>query len=477
MGKVAIIGAGFAGHTAAMYLGHKLGRDHEITMISKHDYFLYLPSLVWVGVGHMRPEKVCVPLRPIYDRFQVRFVHGKATSVHPDENYVMVDKADGTGLQRVDYDYLIIATGPRLDCEGTPGLGPAYGHTLSICWLDHAVHCRSVYGEYVERMRRGEKVRMVIGMGHPGSTCQGAAFEYITNVHKDLVRLGVRDRAELVWFSNEPALGDFGVGGINSKSRNGMLSSEEFVRSIFHEFGIEWQVRRGARQVDADRIYWEGFDGRFGETQYDLAMLIPRFLGGVLQYVGRNGEDVSGRIVNESGFVIVDGYYGLSYERLMYTPEAWPATYQNPNYRNIFAAGIAFATPGPISAPHVTPNGTPITVAAPRTGMVSGTIGRLVAMNVIGLLEEGKMTHQERMTEMFSACIASVSDSLWDGAAVSMTVFPTVPNYLRYQNKYGRDLFSTRMEIGLAGAWMKRIIHTTMLWNASGNRGWQIIPE
>lgn len=29
MAKVVIIGAGFAGHTAAMYLGDAIGKDHE----------------------------------------------------------------------------------------------------------------------------------------------------------------------------------------------------------------------------------------------------------------------------------------------------------------------------------------------------------------------------------------------------------------------------------------------------------------
>ena len=53
MARVVIIGAGFAGHTAALYLGSTLGKQHEITMISASERFLYLPSLVWVGVGHM----------------------------------------------------------------------------------------------------------------------------------------------------------------------------------------------------------------------------------------------------------------------------------------------------------------------------------------------------------------------------------------------------------------------------------------
>ena len=182
-------------------------------------------------------------------------------------------------------------------------------------------------------------------------------------------------------------------------------------------------------------------------------------------------------MTNAAGFVVVDGFYGLPYESLHYSPEAWPAIYQNPTYRNIFAAGIAFAPPGPISVPHTTPNGTNITAAPPRTGMVSGIIGRLVAKNIIGLVQGNRISYQERMTEMFTACIASTGHSLLNGSAVSVIVYPVVPNYLRFPNRYGRDESITHLKIGLSSAWIKRIIHTTMFYKASSRFGWQFIPE
>jgi sulfide:quinone oxidoreductase len=186
---------------------------------------------------------------------------------------------------------------------------------------------------------------------------------------------------------------------------------------------------------------------------------------------------VADKIVNAAGFVMVDAIYGLDYNILSETPDAWPSVYQNRNYRNIFAAGIAFAPPGPISVPHKTPKGTNITAAPPRTGMVSGIIGRIVAKNIIDLVKRGRMTHSERMSEMAAACIASMGDSLWDGSAATIMVYPVVPDFRRYPNEEGRDLFVTHMEMGLAGAWMKRMIHTTFMHKLQGRVGWQIIPE
>ena len=477
MSKVAIVGAGFAGQTAALYLGSALGRDHEITVINRSDRFLYYPSLVWVGVGHMKPERTRFPLQPVYDRFHVRLVEGEARRVHPDEGYLVVEPPGGGKETRVAYDYLIMATGAHLNFADTPGLGPAEGTTYSICTMEHAAETRDRYLAAVERMARGERQRIVIGTGHPGATCQGAAFEYITNVHKDLVKRGLRDQADLLWLSNERNVGDFGVSGVRVRANGRLTSSEDFLTAIFRDFGIRWEVHKGVRRVEPGRIYWEDYDGVEGETGYDFAMLIPQFTGSPIQYVDREGQDITGQVANPAGFVKVDATYGLSYEELHNNPEAWPATYQNPTYPNLFAAGIAFAPPGPISAPHVNPNGLSISAAPPRTGMVSGIIGRIVALNVVDLVQGRDMIHKERMSEMFAACIASMGDSLWDGAAATILIHPVVPDPKQFPEGNGRDLSVSHMEMGLAGAWMKRVLHSTFIWKLKGNPGWKIIPE
>ena len=478
MARIAILGAGFAGHTAALHLGHRLGKHHEITVVNRIDKFSYIPSWVWVGVGHMPLEKTQFRLAPVYKKFHIRLIVGKATEIHPDERYVVVEPDSGNDSERrIDYDYLIVATGPRLDFAGTPGLGPEGGFTESICTGPHAVHARDRYFEEVERMKKGETRRFVIGTGHPGSTCQGAAFEYISNIHKDLKKRGLRDKADLLWLSNEQAVGDFGVRGVHVKRKGQLLSSKEFIEAAMREYGIRWQVQTGVTEVTADAIRWENFEGEKGETPFDFAMLIPRFLGQPMKVLDRDGADISAELLAPNGLVKVDARYGLPYDELIKTPEAWPETYRSPKYPEIFAAGIAFAPPGPISQPHTTPNGFAITAAPPRTGMVSGIIGRIVALNIAELVNKGTMSHGERMTEMYAACIASMGDSLWDGAAATIMIYPVVPDFKNYPNEEGRDLFVTHMEMGLAGAWMKRMLHTTFIWKLRARPFWRVIPE
>lgn len=476
MAKVVIVGAGFAGHTAALYLGDALGKDHDITVVNRNDYFAYIPSWVWVGIGHMNPKNTTFALNPVYSKFNINFLHGKVTEIHADDQFVIAEKESNKELQKLPYDYLVIATGPKLNFNGTTGLGPK-GYTHSICTLDHAINSRDKYLEIVERMKKGEKQKIVIGTGHPGATCQGAALEYITNIHKDLIKQGIRDKAELNYFSNERALGDFGVRGVHVKLNDRILTSEEFIEAIFKDNNIKYEVQKGAKEVNDKQIHWENFEGAAGETDYDFAMLVPQFLGQPFKYVGKEGVDITTKIANPAGFILVDGIYGLPWDKLADNPNAWPAVYQNRNYKNIFAGGIAFAPPGSISQPHTTPNGTSITAAPPRTGMVSGIIGRIIAKNIIDLVNHGEMTHHERMSEMAAACIASMGDSLWDGSAATIMMYPVVPDTRKYPNDYGRDLFVTHMEMGLAGAWMKRMIHTTFMHKLRARIGWKIIPE
>ncbi|MBK7106343.1 MAG: FAD-dependent oxidoreductase [Ignavibacteriae bacterium] len=476
MAKIVIVGAGFAGHTAALYLGDSLGKNHSVTVVNRQNYFAYIPSWVWVGIGHMPPEKTTFPLEPVYSKLNVNFIHGKVTEIHADNQFVLAEENGSNNIKKLEYDYLIISTGPKLNFDGTKGLGPN-GFTYSICTLDHAVASRDKYLEIVERMKKGEKQKIVIGTGHPGATCQGAALEYITNIHKDLVKKGIRDKAEMIYFSNERALGDFGVRGVQAKYKGEVVSSEDFIGAVFKQYGFDVQVQRGAKEVNEKNIYWENFNGEFGETEYDFAMLVPQFLGQPFKYVGKDGEDISSKLTNPGGFILVDGIYGLTWDVLSENPDAWPAVYQNRNYRNIFAGGIAFAPPGPISKPHTTPNGTSITAAPPRTGMVSGIIGRIIAKNIIDLIERGRMTHHERMSDMAAACIASMGDSLWDGSAATIMMYPVVPDARKFPNEQGRDSFVTHMEMGLAGAWMKRMIHTTFMHKLRARIGWKIIPE
>jgi len=84
------------------------------------DVFAYIPSWVSVGVGHMAPEKTVLKLARFYKRKHVNFVQASVTEVHPYEadQYVIATRAETQEQIWLDYDYLLITTGPKLNFEG-----------------------------------------------------------------------------------------------------------------------------------------------------------------------------------------------------------------------------------------------------------------------------------------------------------------------------------------------------------------------
>lgn len=484
MARVVVLGAGVAGHTAAAFLRKWLGRKDEVVVVSPKPEYNWIPSNIWVGVGLLKRKQVVFPLAPVYQRAKIDFRQAKAVALYPDggpelsKSHVEIEYT-GQGKQgqreRVSYDFLLNATGPKLNFEATPGLGPDH-NSLSVCTASHAELASATFLEKVERMRRGERQRFVIGTGHGACTCEGAAFEYVVNLEFELRARGVRDKAEVIYLTNEYELGDFGMDGMHIRSGGYVTPSKIFHESLFAERGIDWITRAHVRQVDPGAAHIETLDGQQREVPFDMAMLLPPFSGVGLKAYDAAGADISDKVFAPNGFMRVDADYTKKpYEE--WRAADWPRTYQSPAYSNLFAAGIAFAPPHPISRPRTTAAGQIISPAPPRTGMPSAMIGKAVAASIRDMIKgSAKPTTTASMAEMGAACVASAGSNPFTGTAAALTVFPIIPDYEKYP-EYGRDIEFTFGEIGLAGHWIKILLHHLFLYKARMRPGWALIPE
>lgn len=482
--RVVVLGAGVAGHTAAAFLKRWLGSQAEVDVISPRPDYNWIPSNIWVGVGLLRADQVMFPLAPVYKRKGIAFHQAKALRIFPEgstahpspfvEAESTVQGEEGRILS-IPYDYLINATGPRLAFEATPGLGPK-GNSLSVCTAPHAVEAASALEKSIDRMKKGERQRFLVGTGHGTCTCQGAAFEYIVNLEFELRARGVRDKADITYVSNEFELGDFGMGSVHIRRGGYVTPSSIFTASLFAERGLRWVTGAHVQEVLAGAAKLEFIDGHEAEERFDLAMLLPPFKGVGLQAFSAEGQDITERLFAPSGFMKVDADYSAKpFEA--WRASDWPRTYQNPSYPNIFAAGIAFAPPHPISRPRQNPQGTSITPAPPRTGMPSAMIGKAVARSIVDMIHGSKFpTQAASMAEMGAACVASAGANPFKGTAAAITVFPIIPDFERYP-EYGRDLDHTFGEIGLAGHWIKILLHHLFIYKAKMLPLWPLIPE
>ncbi len=485
MARVVVLGAGISGHTAALHLRRMLGRGHEVVVVSPNSKWNWIPSNIWVGVGKMTPEKVTFALAPIYRRKGIVFHQALATELHPDGSLEDItpfvtlrytDPARSGETATLTYDYLINATGPRLNFAATPGLGPDL-NTVSVCTPAHAVQAAQRFAEVIARLRAGERQRLVVGVGHGTCTCEGAAFEYCFNVEHELRLAGVRELADVTYLTNENELGDFGVGGMTFTQNGFETTSELWTESLFRERGVAAIVQAHVEKVEPGVIFYEQLDGSKNTLEFDFAMLLPPFRGADLVAYDASGADITAEVFAPSGFMKVDGdYRAKPYEE--WSAADWPRTYESVRCANVFAVGIAFAPPHQISRPRTSVNGTPITPSPPRTGMPSGVMGKTAALTIHDRITRGAdaVDHQASMATMGAACVASSGIGLRRGTAASMTMYPVVPDFQRFPTT-GRSAKDTFGEIGLAGHWIKYMLHVLFIYKAKARPLWYLIPE
>jgi sulfide:quinone oxidoreductase len=451
-------------------------------VVTPNSKWNWIPSNIWVGVGKMTSSQVVFPLAPVYKRKKIEYLQAKAVAIRPfgdDSSEQGAVDIEFTGQNRIGessrirYDYLVNATGPQLRFDLTKGLGPT-GNSVSVCTYQHAEEANKALQEVIAKLKAGQPQTLVIGMGHGTCTCEGAAFEYVFNVDHELRAAKVRDFAEVIYLSNEHELGDFGVGGMEFE---GGLNSETWMTGIFAKHNIKVILQAHVTEVLPNEVEYETISGETLTQKFDFAMLLPPFRGVTMAAYDRVGTDITADMFAANGFMKVDADYSVKdFEE--WRGADWPKTYEAPLYPNVFGVGIAFAPPHAISKPYKTPKGTLVAPAPPRTGMPAGVQGRVAAETIALRIKSGDAKYPAKtasMADMGAACIASIGNGLFDGSAATITMAPIVPDKTVYPT--GRDLAVTSGEIGLAGHWIKRMLHTLFIYKAKALPGWTNIPE
>jgi sulfide:quinone oxidoreductase len=436
----------------------------------------------------MKADQVKFPLSIPYKKLNIDFKQAFALTIHPDgdattdKGYVKIKYVEDNKEENVDYDFLVYATGPKLKFEATEGLGPDKSGTLSICTYEHATHAWNELQKIIEKMKAGKRQKIVIGLGHGGATCQGAAVEYTLNVANLIKDLGLLEMADINYISNEYMAGDLGMGGAYVRNNGYVAHSKNIIESLFTEFGIKWHMRNSVYKVEPGKIYYEYIDGTEKTMDYDFAMLIPAFSGVGIKGIDKSGNEIGdGKLFKPNGFLTVDAEYSSAKKPYHeWSGDDWPVRLQNPTWKNIFAPGIAFAPPHSISRPRTTASGRPLTPAPPRTGMPSAVMGHAVAANIVDIIKgnsslDGELKHTASMAKFASICVVSMSYG-FRGVAGTMSVYPTIPDFKKYPD-FGRDIKYTMGEPGIAGHWFKWLMHYAFMWKAKAKPLWWLIPD
>jgi sulfide:quinone oxidoreductase len=371
MAHVVVIGAGLGGIPAAFDLRKHLPKQHRVTLIGARPHFEFTPSNPWIAVGWRTPPDTRVAMAEPLKSKGIEWLVNTVTAIDADGSQLTLD--DGSALA---YDYLVIATGPRLAFEEVPGLGPD-GFTQSVCSQDHSAQAWERYQEFIKNPGP-----IIVGAA-PGASCFGPAYETAMILDADLRKRKIRDRVPMTYVTSEPYIGHMGLGGVGDSK--GLMESE------LRERHIKWITNAKIMSVTANEMTVHELDDRGALKQehklaFAYSAVIPAFKG-VDAVAGVPG------LCNPRGFVLIDKHQ------------------RSPKFKNIFSVGVCVAIP-PVEA-------TPVATGAPKTGYMIESMVSATAANIVAELAGQPPTAEATWNAI---CLADFGDT---GAA--FVALPQIP--------------------------------------------------
>ena len=360
MARIVVLGAGLGGVPMALEMKQMARKQDEVIVISDSPTFHFVPSNPWVAVNWRKPDEIKIELAPMFKKRKIQFIQKKAARVHPEKK--QVELADGSSI---DFDFLIVATGPRLAFDEVPGFGPE-GYTQSVCHVDHAADAADFWDKFVK-----DPGPIVIG-AMQGASCFGPAYEYAFIAETDLRKRKIRDKVPMTFVTSEPYIGHLGLGGVGNSQ--GLLEAElreKHIKSICNA-KVD-RIEDGMMYVT--EVDENGQEKKKHELPFKHSMMLPAFTG-VDAVKGIDG------LVNPRGFILVNEYQ------------------HNPKYSNIYAIGVCIAIP-PLEQ-------TPVPTGVPKTGYMIESMVTATAHNIREVLDGKSPSHKATWNAL---CLADMGDN------------------------------------------------------------------
>jgi sulfide:quinone oxidoreductase len=408
MANIVVIGAGLGGLPTVYELRHLLPKKHRVILISEHSQFTFIPGLIRVALNLHSLEEIQLDLAKTVIPKGIEFINGRVTKLDP-ENQVIE-----AGEERIDYDYLAIATGASLAFDVISGLGPHGGYTQSVCTASHALEAKEKWLKYLENP--GD---LVVG-AMPGAGCFGPAYEFLMMADWELRKRGLRNQVNLTYITPEPYGGHLGVGEVKN--------AQELTQDLLKEKGIKVITNAEITEVELETITLA--DGQ--KIPFKYSMILPAFRGAkFLQNLPQ--------IANSKGFVPI------------------LPTYCHPEFKNIYALGVAVEL--------AQPEQTKVSIGMPKSAAMTEAMATAVAHNIAVDLKV--LNAPKQIPTLESVCLAEYGDT-----GIVYVAIPVIPDPVtgKRRNSYAikgvwvnvakaalEGYFLLKMKWGLGMPWFERL--------------------
>ncbi|MCD4832537.1 MAG: NAD(P)/FAD-dependent oxidoreductase [Bacteroidales bacterium] len=250
MKKILILGAGTGGTIMANKLRKALDREEwDITIVDKHKTHYYQPGFLFIPFGIYNKQDVIKP-KADFIPAGVNIIYNDIDKIVPDNNKVLLE-----GGKVLNYDFLIVATGTRVDPTETPGLKDELWQKeiFDFYTVEGAVALR----EFFETWQGG---RLVMNIAELPFKCPVAPLEFVFLADEYFTKAGIRDKVDITYVTPLP-------GAFTKPKSTKMLGEllDEKNITVIPDFYLE--------SVDNKEKKIKSYDGQ--EIPFDVLAIVP----------------------------------------------------------------------------------------------------------------------------------------------------------------------------------------------------------
>jgi len=295
MKKIVILGAGTAGTMMLNKLSKALDpKEWQLTIVDKEKAHYYQPGFLFIPFGIYEKEDVIKPKDNFFPKL-ANVVYSPIDRIDAENNVVHLQND-----QKLDYDYLIVATGSEICPDEIEGMTDElwYKSIFDFYTIEGAV----ALAEFLKTWEGGE---MVLNIAEMPIKCPVAPLEFVFLADDYFKKKGMRDDVDITLVT--PLDAAF-TKPVAAKSLGGFLEEKNI--NLVTEFNIG--------RVDNEQKKIVSWDER--EVEFDLLVSIPTNMGS--KAIERSG------LGDELNFIPTNKH-----------------TLQSDEYENIFVIGDATNLP------------------------------------------------------------------------------------------------------------------------------------